>query len=695
MSSQRPDAALPPLPVEEDAVDNIVRMLLEHAGAPAAETAEACLRRLAPLSVPSDTPLQHVARARGDAPTSEAPAAPLTPASPRAPTGLTPAAALGPSVAEIVARSRASATQAPAVAYAPPPTSSSGAAARALRRPAREETMPAPASVVDALCRRRAATPPTGDPNSMWDDLFETLAGASAKGKTAPGNDESNAFEAAAEAEAEPSPTPEPAGYLQMNGAFARYGEVPSAEHPVLKHDAELPSVHDLAKLVLLVCPELDVVRAEWYRSPKFVEGFDCEVLNGSTPEEMYEQHYAPTQDDFDYAHEMYEEQLNTYRSEMKAFMTTWRLENPDLWALTDAKLKARVATEEKQAAAERAGVSDAEALREHADAIEELQLEEEKKTNELRNYVIEHYDEIAEIGRGAPPEPVAPPETLSQMALRRVPPTHSYRVRYVGLRAQLREFVTALREIATQQDAAQEDGLLKDWLPSTTYRALLKAVEPGTEAVNNIKAWLDESEETRERADAAIAKAEVLAPVAREEDAIAHERVDALVDYVLAAHFGYTGAAPDASPEPWGPPEAAPEWTDVHAYVEERLLPFLTRLVAGTKQLSLERGAAGATGAGTFDQWLNGDAPPTFADDVLAFKQYLEDTKNVPEPRETHIGGSDRWGTKEQLADLRRYLDTMWNAADQAPASQPAKARRDDARLRVRAGASAEDAMR
>ena len=65
MSSQRPDAALPPLPVEEDAVDNIVRMLLEHAGAPAAETAETCLRRLAPLSVPSDTPLQHVARPLG------------------------------------------------------------------------------------------------------------------------------------------------------------------------------------------------------------------------------------------------------------------------------------------------------------------------------------------------------------------------------------------------------------------------------------------------------------------------------------------------------------------------------------------------------------------------------------------------------------------------------------------------------
>ena len=164
-----------------------------------------------------------------------------------------------------------------------------------------------------------------------------------------------------------------------------------------------------------------------------------------------------------------------------------------------------------------------------------------------------------------------------------------------------------------------------------------------------------------------------------------------------IASSSRATGAAPDASPAQSYLTGAPPTWRDVHAFAEERLLPFLTRLVVGTKQLSQDRGAADAMGAGTFAQWRNKDEPPSFGAGVLAFKEYLEDTKNVPVPQETHIGGSDRWGTKQQLVDLRTYLEKTWKVADPALAAKRAKARADNGMdsQRWAAGASAEDAMR
>ena len=496
------------------------------------------------------------------------------------------------------------------------------------------------------------------------------------------------------------APAAKPTGHLRMDGAFARYSELPSADHPLLKHDAALSSAHELAERVLTVCPKLDLTHATWYRTPAFVDGFDCEVPSGETAEERYEQFYAPTQADLDHAHARHAEQLEAYRSETDAFMALWRQENPELWTLVDTKLAAAVATKAQREASneqvakieQEGGTLDASLVKSNADAIQALADKEQRASAALRTYVAEHYDEIAEMGRGAPSEPVSPPAKLSEMAHRREPPTHSYRTRYVGLRAQLREFVTALREMATEQAEEEDDGLLKAWLPSTSFRALLAAVEPGTKALAGSDAWLQEDGNKRKEANEAIAKAEVLAPVAREEDAIAHERIDSLVDYVLAAHFEYTGAAPDAPPAQSDPTDAAPKWSDVHAFVEQRLLPFLTRLVAGTKELSRKRGAEQAEGAGTFAGWLKGSDSPSFSEDVRRFKAYLEDATRVPKPQETHIGGSDRWGTKQQLIELRAHLEKTWKDADPKGAKVDRRAR--DPRM-AQFGASAEDATR
>jgi len=697
MSSQRPPTALPPLPVEEDAVDNIVSMLLEHAGGHAAAAAQATLRRLAPLSVSPETPLQHVARpqpqpqpqpqAQAQAQPQPQPQPTRTPAAAAAaaaPT-LTPTTLLGPSVAEIVAQTKASAAaRRNGAAYTPPPTSASSVAATALLRPATEGSVPESASLVDMLVAQARLDTATGD----------NLEGA-----------EMDADMTGAEAVPVEARMPEPEGHLQMKGAFRRYSERPPEDHPLLKHDANFSSLHDLAEVVLTTCPKVDRSHAEWYRYPAVVEGFDCEVLHGETAAEMYEQNRAPTQEEFEHAWNVYwNVDMPAYNAETDAFMRVWRSSEATLFKLTDAKLAAKAATEEqvRTNSAElesAAGTPEgARMLQRHAAAVATLEAEDKAAEVALRSYVVKHYDAIAEIGRGAPAEPVRPPAKLSEMALRRVPPTHSYRTRYVGLRAQLREFVTALREVATNDPVDEEDGLLKDWMPATTYRELREAVAEGMDALKDGDAWMLEEDTKRDAADGAIVRAEGLAAMAREEDAIAYERIDALVDYVLAKHFEYTGDAPGATP-PFSN-ATAPTWRSVHAFMEQRLLPFLTRLVVGTKALSQARGAAGATGAGTFAQWANDDEPPTFAADVRGFKAYLEDTKHVPVPQETHIGGSDRWGTKQQLVELREYLEKMWKDADPAAASAAAKDRwagaaKNAQQRRQISGASAEDAMR
>ena len=718
MSSKRPDGTPAPAP-EDVASDADVAAAAAHflfvsQGHSDEQHLAQTLRRLAAVSAPPDVPLRHVDRTRfastANAPAPAQPARPAraepaeAPDAPDAPeeehvAAAPPRAAGGPSVAEHMAAVRAAMKTSPAT-----PSAGSAGASAAVQRPTRTgnplRAPPAPAaplSTAVASPAPRLDAPPVATGN-LFRFLDDDVAAADAPADPAEGVVD------------EPAVRPQ----RLAEEAFVRRAE--SESNVLVNEDAD--DWYMLPDMILRDCPEMDYLRTDWVRAPAFVEGFDCVCVRGKTDAERLGTMRTPTVAEFESIEKDFRDRIEPAHKDaharwVKGFKAMW----PDLWALLDdfhAKNEQvlGLATDVASAVtAADAPLSMAPSAVHTALELEELltslastgircptdvksdactRLAEAGK--KLTEYVSEHFDELAEVGRA---EPVLekPPARLQEMAAMRVPPTMTHNVRYIGLRAHMHHFMTALRE---QHDAHPADpwadasaALLAQWLTSRSHRTLKKLRNDGMELLSDADV-IHNGYKSKELDDV-MDRMQKCMPCAMEEDAQAFERTSVLVQYLLATCFDYTGEEPRPVPgnkavnskgveddeglealleaadkaAPWATYMSNKyTWTTVQTYLEEHVLPFVARLLLGEGEAAQAVGVARAPGVVPFQQWLASleseyvFEPPPFAETLKAMIADVEEMKATKKPVKAD------WGTKTELNWARRAFAARLEAA-------------------------------
>ena len=536
---------------------------------------------------------------------------------------------------------------------------------------------------------------------------------------------------AAADAPADPAEgvVDEPAVRPQRlaEGVFVRRAE--SESHVLVNEDAD--DWYMLPDMILRDCPEMDYLRTDWVRAPAFVEGFDCECVRGKTDAERLGTMRTPTVAEFEAIWTDFHDRIEPAHKDAHARWIKWfKAMWPDLWALLEdfhAKNE-QVLGLGTDVAAPAAAIADAPLSMAPSAVHTALELEElltslastgitpftdaksDARTKlaeagkKLTEYVSEHFDELAEVGRA---EPVLekPPARLQEMAAMRVPPTMTHTLRYIGLRAHMNHFMTALRERhdADAYPAAQwadaPAALLAQWLTSRSHQTLKKLRDEGLALLSNADVIQDGYKSVE--LDDVMDRMQKCMPCAMEEDAQAFERMSVLVQYLLATCLGYTGEEPRPIPgvkavkangadtveklekllaaadkeAPWATYMSNKyTWTTVQTYLEEHVLPFVARLLLGEGKAAQAVGVAQAPGVVPFKQWLAAleseyvFEPPPFAETLKAMIADMKELGDAEEPPNAD------WGTKTELNWARRAFAARLEAAQPADGSRGEK---------------------
>ena len=624
MSSRRPDAGTNTASDSEALtaadVDSIASHLLDLALPDSAERhVEATLRRLASVCVAPEVPLRHVDRVQFFKAHAPPPPTPPTPPTPQpsepAPAPTAPRGDTGPSVADYMAAKTAKGAHGTDDAPLPEPP-----AERAPRR----QRLPA-----GTFCRHAASTANEAV-NDQTPDRFLT-----------------------------------PVSILRSSTS-------------------------------------LQYAAPGWATSPDFVEGFDDECVLGDTPEERVGSVRPPTKEEFlDMWHDFTKIDYPAYASAHQRWLASFKGAFPELFKLIGEanaaieKAKQRIDLEsgpEVEVVDAAVDIAETVPLDEalarvqqternlqkklrHAllmnKAIEVLALTAGDAKKKLCDHVLEHYEAIAEIGRAEPAVDV-PPLRADCMAPIRTPPTMSHRVRYIGLRNHLHQFLSRLRDdterywVDPKHEEHAKVSPLAQWMPSYWHAKLVDQRAVCFAAVKKDRSREPTPDGTSRYANAEreVAKMRSLMQASMEQDADAFERTTRLVDYVLRAFFEY---APSKSRDAGGRPkdELQCTWEDVERYACDHVLPFAARLLLGDGPLAgmHEDGYDVATAPGVvpFSQWMRSRGGseqakvPTFRETLKALKKEVDENTVADGARTT--GGGPAWGDKSEQTRFATVL--------------------------------------
>jgi len=688
MSSRRPDAGTNAASDSEALtaadVDSIASHLLDLALPNSAEQhVEATLRRLAPVCVVPEVPLRHVDRVqffKARAPPPPPPPQPSEPAP--APTALR--GDTGPSVAEYMAAKISKSAH------------DSGASSVSSRARWSNALRPAPGVTV--------AAPEPAD-----------TAGA----EVATGGDVGNTEQSPSPSPS-PSPLPEPPAERAPRrqrlpaGAFCRHAASTTNEAV----NDQTPDRFLTPVSILRSSTSLQYAAPGWATAPDFVEGFDDECVLGDTPEERVGSVRPPTKDEFlAMWHDFTKIDYPAYVSAHQRWLESFKDAFPGLFkligeanaAIEEAKQRvdlgsvqewpevqvvdAGVAPSSVVDAQEAVSLDEAlarvqqtklrlENLRkgtlEENNRLKALEVTASATKEELCNHVLKHYEAIAEIGRAEPAVDI-PPLRADCMAPIRTPPTMSHRVRYIGLRNHLHQFLSRLRDDTERywvdpkhEEEAKASPLVR-WMPSNWHAKLVdqRAVCFAAVKEDRLREPASEGTSRYAKAEREVAKMRSLMQASMEQDADAFERTTRLVDYVLRAFFEY---APSKSRDAGGRPrdELQCTWEDVERYACEHVLPFVTRLLLGDGALAgmHEDGYDVATAPGVvpFSEWVRSRGgseqveAPRFRTTLEALKKEVDENTN----RTT--GGGPAWGDEREQARFAAVLKVRLKSLESQP---------------------------
>lgn len=302
------------------------------------------------------------------------------------------------------------------------------------------------------------------------------------------------------------------------------------------------------------------------------------------------------------------------------------------------------------------------DALKEN-NRLKALEVTASATKEELCNHVLKHYEAIAEIGRAEPAVDV-PPLRADCMAPIRTPPTMSHRVRYIGLRNHLHQFLSRLRDdterywVDPKHEEHAKVSPLAQWMPSHWHAKLVDQRAVCFAAVKEDRSREPAPDGTSRyaKAEREVAKMRALMQASMEQDADAFERTTRLVDYVLRAFFEYAPSKPrDADGRPKD--ELQCTWEDVKRYTCDHVLPFAARLLLGDGPLAGMRedgyDVATAPGVVPFSQWMRSRGGseqakvPTFRETLEALKKEVDENTVTDGARTT--GGGPAWGDKSE----------------------------------------------
>lgn len=681
MSSRRPDAGPSAAPDADELtaadVDNVASHLLTMALPNGAERhVEATLRRLASVCVAPEVPLRHVDRVqflqeRTPPPPPSQPSKPVPVPAETAPSARR--GDTGPSVAEYIAAKAAERGYGGGA-----PSARSGTRRSNALRPPLGVTVAAP------------------EPTGMGTDAHEAVA----TGDDAGGDGDDSL------AEAPPSPpSEEPAPRVPMPqrlpaGAFCRHAA--STENEAVND--RTPDRFLTPVSILRSSTSLRYASPGWATSPDFVEGFDDECVMGDTPEERVGSVRPPTKDEFlAMWHDFDAIDYPAYRSAHARWLESFKGAFPKLFQLIgeanakieNARRRAGLGSEPEADEPIKPVVVDAAAtsldeslarvqqteriLRKKLERaflmnkkIEVLELTAADAKKKLCDHVLKHYEAIAEFGRAEPAVDI-PPLRADSMAPIRVPPTMTHRVRYIGLRNHLHQFLGQLRDDTERywanpkHEKHADKSPLAQWLSSHWHAKLVDQRAVCFAAVKEDWSRTLAPDETARyaKAEREVATMRALMHASMEEDADAFERIDRLVDYILRAFFEYAPPKPrDAGLKPAS--DLLCTWDDVEHYTCHHVLPFVTRLLLGDaalqSKLRYDYDVASAPGVVPFSEWVRsrGDSrqakTPSFRETLEALKKEVDENTVTKGARTT--GGGPAWGDKSERERFAKVLD-------------------------------------
>ena len=712
MSSRRPDAGPSAAPGSEELttadVDSIASHLLNLALPNSAEQhVETTLRRLASVCAAPEVPLRHVDRvqffkARAPAPAPAPAPSPPEPASVSALRGDT-----GPSVAEYMAAKTAQGGYGGG--------HGGGHAGRTRRSNALRPPLGVTVAAPEPVSTGAGAGAGAGEGEGEGDGEDLATGDAVAVAVPAKGEESSSPLpprpSRPSRPAQEPVPCVAPRRQQLPSGAFCRHAA--STDNQVVNDRTSDRFLTPVS--ILQSSTSLQYAAPGWATSPGFVEGFDDECVLGDTAEERVGTVRPPTKDEFmamwhdfttiDYpAYEI--AHTRWFASFKGAFPKLFELIGEANAAIDAAKQQAGLGSvplpdAADEAAAVRAAV-DAPAAMSLDESLARVQqtelrlkekLEQAWKWNErlealtrtagdtkkkLCDHVLEHYEAIAEFGRAEPTVDV-PPLRADCMAPIRVPPTMTHRVRYIGLRNHLHQFLGQLRDNTERywanpkHKAHANDSPLAQWMPSHWHARLVDqravcfaAVKKDCLSKSASDGLVDYANAERE-----VAAMRALMQASMEQDADAFERIERLVDYMLRAFFEYAPSEPrNAGSKPAN--DLSCTWEDVERYACHHVLPFVTRLLLGDAALksglSCDYAVANAPGVVPFSAWMRsrggaGQAEsPSFRTTLEALKKEVDDNTVTEGARTT--GDGPAWGDKSEQARfaavLQRRLDSL-----------------------------------